>query len=203
MRFHKVFHWLLPLFVGTALIGSGFAVFSFAELNTSKTFSDAEGPDVGIDALAEAGTLTVEPVIATGEGYAPFTADMILVFMQSRVYLPFTHFHLEYAPGSDWDSGVTVPITIQVEMALPESVSRYIVSDSWDASSDVATGHYVYTFPDFDIQAGASAHEEYLPIPVFAYRSGMSPITQEEYFDMQSAVSDQEVEFVFTAILNS
>ena len=203
MRIDKIFRIALPLLAGTALIGTGYSIFSFANLSTSSTFSGDSAPTISISSKAEVGNLSVSPVIATDSGeYLPYNnTNGVLVFMQSRIYFTFTHFSLVYNSGTDWEEGLEIPVTIRVDMQLPQNLADYVFSDSWNVDSDPSTGRYYYEFSPFEISRGSS-YQEYLPIPVFFYRSEMSPISQKEYFAMQQSVAGEEISFVFTATLN-
>ena len=118
MRIDKILRIALPLLAGTALIGTGYSIFSFANLSTSATF-DTNGPAVSVSGKADVGTLEVKPVqqnvnINTGEvTYSEFTMDKYLIIMQNRVYLNFSHFELTYTPPTtNWEEGITIPVVI-------------------------------------------------------------------------------------------
>ena len=88
MRIDKILRIALPLLAGTALIGTGYSIFSFANLSTSATF-DTNGPAVSVSGKADVGTLEVKPVQQnvniSSSGvtvtYSEFTMDKYLIII--------------------------------------------------------------------------------------------------------------------------
>lgn len=210
MRIDKILRIALPLLAGTALIGTGYSIFSFANLSTSATF-DTNGPAVSVSGKADVGTLEVKPVqqnvnINTGEvTYSEFTMDKYLIIMQNRVYLNFSHFELTYTPlATSWEDGITIPVVITAKMVLNSKLPEYFHSNAW-TKDQANSGTYLFTVGTYDVKEGEPTVVHQIS-PTLDYNEGKDPQEMADVLNIQNDIIDDPhsvVSFTFTASLRS
>ncbi len=210
MRIDKILRIALPLLAGTALIGTGYSIFSFANLSTSATF-DTNGPAVSVSGKADVGTLEVKPVqqnvnINTGEvTYSEFTMDKYLIIMQNRVYLNFSHFELTYTPlDTSWEEGITIPVVITAKMVLNGKLPEYFHSNAW-TKDQANSGTYLFTVGTYDVKEGEPTVVHQIS-PTLDYNEGKDPQAMADVLRIQNDIiadTNSVVSFTFTASLRS
>ena len=210
MRIDKILRIALPLLAGTALIGTGYSIFSFANLSTSATF-DTNGPAVSVSGKADVGTLEVKPVqqnvnINTGEvTYSEFTMAKYLIIMQNRVYLNFSHFELTYTPPTtNWEEGITIPVVITAKMVLNGKLPEYFHSNAW-TEDQANSGTYLFTVGTYDVKEGEPTVVHQIS-PTLDYKEGKDPQAMADVLNIQNDIIDDPhsvVSFTFTASLRS
>lgn len=210
MRIDKILRIALPLLAGTALIGTGYSIFSFANLSTSATF-DTNGPAVSVSGKADVGTLEVKPVqqnvnINTGEvTYSEFTMAKYLIIMQNRVYLNFSHFELTYTPlDTSWEEGITIPVVITAKMVLSGKLPEYFHSNAW-TKDQANSGTYLFTVGTYDVKEGESTVVHQIS-PTLEYNEGKDPQAMADVLNIQNDIiadTNSVVSFTFTASLRS
>lgn len=210
MRIDKILRIALPLLAGTALIGTGYSIFSFANLSTSATF-DTNGPAVSVSGKADVGTLEVKPVqqnvnIGSGEvTYSEFTMDKYLIIMQNRVYLNFSHFELTYTPpATSWEDGITIPVVITAKMVLSGKLPEYFHSNAW-TKDQANSGTYLFTVGTYDVKEGEPTVVHQIS-PTLDYKEGKDPQAMADVLNIQNDIIDDPhsvVSFTFTASLRS
>lgn len=211
MRIDKILRIALPLLAGTALIGTGYSIFSFANLSTSATF-DTNGPAVSVSGKADVGTLEVKPVqqnvnINTGEvTYSEFTMDKYLIIMQNRVYLNFSHFELTYTPlDTSWEEGITIPVVITAKMVLGGKLPEYFHSNAW-TEDQANSGTYLFTVGTYDVKEGEPIVVHQIS-PTLDYNEGKDPQEMADVLKIQNDIiadtTNSVVSFTFTASLRS
>lgn len=210
MRIDKILRIALPLLAGTALIGTGYSIFSFANLSTSATF-DTNGPAVSVSGKADVGTLEVKPVqqnvnINTGEvTYSEFTMAKYLIIMQNRVNLNFSHFELTYTPpATSWEDGITIPVVITAKMVLSGKLPEYFHSNAWTKDQD-NSGTYLFTVGTYDVKEGEPTVVHQIS-PTLDYNEGKDPQEMADVLNIQNDIiadTNSVVSFTFTASLRS
>lgn len=210
MRIDKILRIALPLLAGTALIGTGYSIFSFANLSTSATF-DTNGPAVSVSGKADVGTLEVKPVqqnvnINTGEvTYSEFTMAKYLIIMQNRVYLNFSHFELTYTPlDTSWEEGITIPVVITAKMVLNGKLPEYFHSNAW-TKDQANSGTYLFTVGTYDVKEGEPTVVHQIS-PTLDYNEGQAPQAMADVLNIQNDIiadTNSVVSFTFTASLRS
>ena len=211
MRIDKILRIALPLLAGTALIGTGYSIFSFANLSTSATF-DTNGPAVSVSGKANVGTLEVKPVqqnvnINTGEvTYSEFTMDKYLIIMQNRVYLNFSHFELTYTPlDTSWEEGITIPVVITAKMVLNGKLPEYFHSNAW-TEDQANSGTYLFTVGTYDVKESEPTVVHQIS-PTLDYNEGKDPQAMADVLNIQNDIiadtTNSVVSFTFTARLRS
>ena len=210
MRIDKILRIALPLLAGTALIGTGYSIVSFANLSTSATF-DTNGPAVSVSGKADVGTLEVKPVqqnvnINTGEvTYSEFTMDKYLIIMQNRVYLNFSHFELTYTPlDTSWEEGITIPVVITAKMVLNGKLPEYFHSNAW-TKDQANSGTYLFTVGTYDVKEGEPTVVHQIS-PTLDYNEGKDPQAMADVLRIQNDIiadTNSVVSFTFTASLRS
>ena len=210
MRIDKILRIALPLLAGTALIGTGYSIFSFANLSTSATF-DTNGPAVSVSGKADVGTLEVKPVqqnvnINTGEvTYSEFTMAKYLIIMQNRVYLNFSHFELTYTPlDTSWEEGITIPVVITAKMVLNGKLPEYFHSNAW-TEDQANSGTYLFTVGTYDVKEGEPTVVHQIS-PTLDYNEGKDPQAMADVLNIQNDIiadTNSVVSFTFTASLRS
>ena len=210
MRIDKILRIALPLLAGTALIGTGYSIFSFANLSTSATF-DTNGPAVSVSGKADVGTLEVKPVqqnvnINTGEvTYSEFTMAKYLIIMQNRVYLNFSHFELTYTPlDTSWEEGITIPVVITAKMVLNGKLPEYFHSNAW-TEDQANSGTYLFTVGTYDVKEGEPTVVHQIS-PTLDYNEGKDPQAMADVLRIQNDIiadTNSVVSFTFTASLRS
>ena len=210
MRIDKILRIALPLLAGTALIGTGYSIFSFANLSTSATF-DTNGPAVSVSGKADVGTLEVKPVqqnvnINTGEvTYSEFTMAKYLIIMQNRVYLNFSHFELTYTPlVTSWEEGITIPVVITAKMVLSGKLPEYFHSNAW-TEEQANSGTYLFTVGTYDVKEGEPTVVHQIS-PTLDYKEGKDPQAMADVLRIQNDIiadTNSVVSFTFTASLRS
>ena len=210
MRIDKILRIALPLLAGTALIGTGYSIFSFANLSTSATF-DTNGPAVSVSGKADVGTLEVKPVlqnvnINTGEvTYSEFTMAKYLIIMQNRVYLNFSHFELTYTPPTtNWEEGITIPVVITAKMVLNGKLPEYFHSNAW-TEDQANSGTYLFTVGTYDVKEGEPTVVHQIS-PTLDYKEGKDPQAMADVLNIQNDIiadTNSVVSFTFTASLRS
>ena len=210
MRIDKILRIALPLLAGTALIGTGYSIFSFANLSTSATF-DTNGPAVSVSGKADVGTLEVKPVqqnvnINTGEvTYSEFTMAKYLIIMQNRVYLNFSHFELTYTPPTtNWEEGITIPVVITAKMVLNGKLPKYFHSNAW-TEDQANSGTYLFTVGTYDVKESEPTVVHQIS-PTLDYNEGKDPQEMADVLNIQNDIiadTNSVVSFTFTASLRS
>lgn len=210
MRIDKILRIALPLLAGTALIGTGYSIFSFANLSTSATF-DTNGPAVSVSGKADVGTLEVKPVqqnvnINTGEvTYSEFTMAKYLIIMQNRVNLNFSHFELTYTPpATSWEDGITIPVVITAKMVLNGKLPEYFHSNAW-TKDQTNSGTYLFTVGTYDVKEGEPTVVHQIS-PTLDYNEGKDPQAMADVLNIQNDIiadTNSVVSFTFTASLRS
>lgn len=208
MRIDKILRIALPLLAGTALIGTGYSIFSFANLSTSATF-DTNGPAVSVSGKADVGTLEVKPVqqnvnIDSGEvTYSEFTMAKYLIIMQNRVYLNFSHFELTYTPlDTSWEDGITIPVVITAKMVLNGKLPEYFHSNAW-TKDQANSGTYLFTVGTYDVKESEPTVVHQIS-PTLDYNEGKDPQAMADVLNIQNDIIDDPHSVVsFTASLRS
>lgn len=210
MRIDKILRIALPLLAGTALIGTGYSIFSFANLSTSATF-DTNGPAVSVSGKADVGTLEVKPVqqnvnINTGEvTYSEFTMAKYLIIMQNRVNLNFSHFELTYTPlATSWEDGITIPVVITAKMVLNGKLPEYFHSNAW-TKDQANSGTYLFTVGTYDVKESEPTVVHQIS-PTLDYNEGKDPQAMADVLNIQNDIiadTNSVVSFTFTASLRS
>ena len=210
MRIDKILRIALPLLAGAALIGTGYSIFSFANLSTSATF-DTNGPAVSVSGKADVGTLEVKPVqqnvnIDSGEvTYSEFTMAKYLIIMQNRVYLNFSHFELTYTPPTtNWEEGITIPVVITAKMVLNGKLPEYFHSNAW-TEDQANSGTYLFTVGTYDVKEGEPTVVHQIS-PTLDYKEGKDPQAMADVLNIQNDIiadTNSVVSFTFTASLRS
>lgn len=166
---HRILSFIVPLLAGFTILGAGYATFVF--VNDQAKTALASGPTITIGGDAEVGTVS----------FKYDASSLFLIVTQRRVYFNVNYLDVVYTPGSNWDSGVQVPVTFQATMTLDpnlikwftaQTVSPWIYNNvadgSWQASGNV--GEYVTNAKTVEVSTSTSLR---LQIPALSFSHGI------------------------------
>lgn len=206
MRLNKFLRIVIPFFAGISIIGTGYSIFNFAELNTSSTFDGEDAPTVQIVEKATGGTLSVQAETYYEEDniYEDYTQGLYLIILQTRSYFNFTHFRLTYTPDQDsnWEEGVKVPIHFSAQVEFGGSSADYF-NCSWSSKEN---GVYDYDIDD-QLTIATTKDESavcHIPVPSVFFAEGKEPIVSTDVLGIINDLknNNSKLTFTFTATMD-